>query len=106
MEETIKVIQCLIDNTKQSIIENNELSVESTINREIGYKALETLLQAYKEDERVIEEMIEHIDNHCFYSDDYVNSCDVIEDSCYKNIDCKNCIKQYFRNKVREENNR
>lgn len=44
--------------------------------------------------------MAEWISNRCFYKDDYSNSCEVIQDSCYKETECKECIKEYFTKKV------
>ena len=48
--------------------------------------------------------MINWIGDRCFYSDDYCNSCEIIQDSCYNPIkDCENCIKQYFYKKASGE---
>ena len=44
--------------------------------------------------------MAEWISNRCFYKDDYSISCEVIQDSCYKETECKECIKEYFTKKV------
>ena len=66
-------------------------------------EAIENLLKAYKEDEAVIEEMAK-----------YIGSLDTDEDIC-KEVDvpvnafaeceiaCKDCVKEYFRNKVKGE---
>lgn len=52
--------------------------------------------------EQMIDLMAEWISERCFYKDDYSNSCEIIQDSCNKEDDCKDCIKQYFENKAKE----
>ena len=55
-----------------------------------------------KRDEQ-IDLMAEWISERCFYKDDYSNSCEIIQDSCSKEDDCKHCIKQYFAGLVEKE---
>lgn len=50
--------------------------------------------------EQMIDLMAEWISERCFYKDDYSNSCEIIQDSCSKEDDCKHCIKQYFKQKA------
>lgn len=52
--------------------------------------------------EQMIDLITEWISERCFYKDDYSNSCEIIQDSCNKEDDCKDCIKQYFENKAKE----
>ena len=52
--------------------------------------------------EQMIDLITEWISERCFYKDDYSNSCEIIQDSCKKEDDCKDCIKQYFENKAKE----
>lgn len=52
--------------------------------------------------DKIIDLMAKWISNICFYKDDYGNSCEIIQDSCYKDSDCKQCIEQYFENKAEE----
>ncbi len=52
--------------------------------------------------EQMIDLMAEWISERCFYKDDYSNSCEIIQDSCNKEDDCKDCIKQYFENKAKK----
>ena len=53
-----------------------------------------------EEKDKQIDLMAEWISERCFYIDEYINSCEVIQDSCYKEKNCKDCLKQYFANKV------
>ena len=53
----------------------------------------------------MIDLMAQWISDRCLYVDDYINSCDVIQDSCYEwqcGKDCRQCIKQYFEKKAEE----
>lgn len=101
MGETIKVLEEFIKyyevkiSTGKYIEENLTMVVD-----EFDIKAIETLLQAYKEDERVIKEMNNWInDNTDPFTGCYLNG------KCIdRNIPCKDCIERCFRNKVREEN--
>ena len=55
--------------------------------------------------DKIINLVAEWISERCFYKDDYSNSCEIIQDSCYKDENCKDCIKQYFERKVRDVKN-
>lgn len=66
--------------------------------------AMEELLNELEKKDKIIDVMAEWIGDRCFYSDDYGNSCEIIQDSCYDPVkDCKNCIKQYFEKEVKNE---
>lgn len=63
-------------------------------------EAMLTLLQAYKEQEQVIEGMIEE-----YEFNDRINIKEYCDENIRKDIcaqDCRNCVKQYFINKVKE----
>lgn len=63
-----------------------------------------TKLQKEKEEkDKQIDLMAEWISERCFYKDDYSNSCEIMQDSCSKEDDCKHCIKQYFERKAENE---
>ena len=63
-----------------------------------------TKLQKEKEEkDKQIDLMAEWISERCFYKDDYSNSCEIMQDSCSKEDDCKHCIKQYFERKAEDE---
>ena len=65
-----------------------------------------TKLQKEKEEkDKQIDLMAEWISERCFYKDDYSNSCEIMQDSCSKEDDCKHCIKQYFERKVEDVKN-
>lgn len=53
--------------------------------------------------DKQIDLMAEWISERCFYKDDYSNSCEIIQDSCSKEDDCKHCIKQYFERNCKNE---
>lgn len=72
--------------------------------------AIDTVLSLIKEQQEEIEKkdkqidlMAEWISERCFYKDDYSNSCEIMQDSCSKEDDCKHCIKQYFERKAEDE---
>ena len=46
--------------------------------------------------DKMIDLMAEWISERCLYIDNYGNSCEIIQDSCNKRNNCKDCIKQYF----------
>ena len=56
-----------------------------------------------KKKDKIIDLMSEWISERCFYKDDYSNSCEIIQDSCSKEDNCKDCIKQYFERKAEKE---
>lgn len=73
-------------------------------------KSINTVLSLIKEQQEEIEKkdkqidlMAEWISERCFYKDDYSNSCEIMQDSCSKEDDCKHCIKQYFERKAEDE---
>lgn len=53
--------------------------------------------------DKQIDLMAEWISERCFYKDDYSNSCEIIQDSCSKEDNCKHCIKQYFERNCKNE---
>lgn len=64
-------------------------------------EAIEKLLQAYKQDEKNIEEMAEHISTKNYADDICEFRYDVkgrFHKHCYKG-ECKQCIIDYFRKK-------
>lgn len=46
--------------------------------------------------DKMLDLMAEWISERCLYIDNYGNSCEIIQDSCNKRNNCKDCIKQYF----------
>ncbi|MFQ8987447.1 MAG: hypothetical protein ACLR6T_01975 [Intestinibacter sp.] len=60
-------------------------------------------LEENKKKDKQIDLMAEWISERCFYKDDYSNSCEIMQDSCSKEDDCKHCIKQYFERKAEDE---
>lgn len=105
MEEDIKILEEFIDGFR-AMSNNGELvggfCDGSTYIRKNTFQAIENLLSRLKTAERMNDVLAEHISERCHYIDDYSNSCDVIEDSCYENKDCKECIKEWARKKVEE----
>ena len=56
-----------------------------------------------REKDKMIDLMAEWISERCLYIDDYANSCEIIQDSCNKRNNCKDCIKQYFEKQEKEK---
>lgn len=103
MEEDIKILEHLKNDFIRLINKKDEYVIEKD-KREKEVKAIENIINKNKELEKMVELMAEWISNNCFYSDAYSNSCEIIQDSCYKNLDCKKCIIGYFKKKASEEN--
>ncbi len=98
MEEDIKILEEKKD--KFFII-----LYEFFLRREVKpfEEALERLLQEYKEDEAVIDEMAKFMNNRSWkehqIKDEDCNCCKVE----YSSDKCTECIKEYFRKKVKDE---
>ena len=52
--------------------------------------------------EQVIDLMAEWIEKHTKYYDEDGCYCEIEKEICEKDIECKDCIKQYFKNKAKE----
>lgn len=73
---------------------NNDYSIDN-----VDKEAIETILSMLEEKDKIIEQMTY-----------YIMNLDIDEDICQKvncdtnsgELDCKDCIKQYFENKVKE----
>ena len=113
--ETLKTMKENID--KKYLKTRNSVAIETILNILENQKAeiedLKLKIQTQKEllkmktreiekKDNIIDLMAEWISNICFYKDDYGNSCEIIQDSCYEDSDCKQCIKQYFEKKEDE----
>lgn len=70
---------------------------------EIVLNLVQTQQKEIEKKDKIIDEMTNWIDDRCYYSDNYGNSCEIIQDSCYNNDNCNVCIKEYFINKVEKE---
>lgn len=55
--------------------------------------------------DKMIDFMAEWIDNHTKYYDEDGCYCEVEKEICKKDIECEDCIKQYFERKVENESN-
>lgn len=53
--------------------------------------------------DKMIDLMEEWIDNHTKYYDEDGCYCEVEKEICKKDIECKDCIKQYFEKLVKEK---
>lgn len=58
IEEAIKIVKSLIENTKESLISNTKLSQNRKTNRIIAYKATEYLLSEYTRQKQINEELM------------------------------------------------
>ena len=90
-------------NEKDKII-NEQLKEDVKLQAELNAENNRCMILANNDKfkEQMIDLMAEWISERCFYKDDYSNSCEIIQDSCNKEDDCKDCIKQYFKNKAKE----
>lgn len=79
------------------------LDIERGVARPRTYEIIQALKNTIKCQAKQINLMAEWISERCFYKDDYSNSCEIIQDSCSKEDDCKHCIKQYFERNCKNE---
>ena len=84
-----------IENAKFLIRDLKAMSYNETFINSISNVLSE--LETWK---KIAEKLAEHISERCLYIDDYSNNCDVIEDSCYEDKDCKQCIIDRARKEV------
>ena len=98
----LKNVLEVVENQERKIIKQQEeiKNLQKEVNEE--NKRCMILANNDKFKEQMIDLMTEWISERCFYKDDYSNSCEIIQDSCSKEDDCKDCIKQYFANKAKE----
>ena len=66
--------------------------------------AIGTVLTLLENKDKIIDLMAEWIEKHTKYYDEDGCYCEVEKDICNKNIECDNCIKQYFERKVENGN--
>ena len=92
------------ENKKKDKIINEQLKENVKLQAELNTENNRCMILANNDKfkEQIIGLMVEWISERCFYKDDYSNSCEIIQDSCSKEDDCKDCIKQYFENKAKE----
>ncbi len=92
------------ENKKKDKIINEQLKENVKLQAELNTENNRCMILANNDKfkEQIIDLMVEWISERCFYKDDYSNSCEIIQDSCSKEDDCKDCIKQYFERKVKE----
>ena len=62
----------------------------------VKLKQYDDFKEENKKKDKMIDLMAEWISERCLYIDNYGNSCEIIQDSCNKRNNCKDCIKQYF----------
>ena len=101
-KNTIHKISDAIE-TALSLIKEQEKKIEN-LQKEVNEENKRCMILANNDKfkEQMIDLMTEWISERCFYKDDYSNSCEIIQDSCSKEDDCKDCIKQYFERKVED----
>lgn len=92
------------ENKKKDKIINEQLKENVKLQAELNTENNRCMILANNDKfkEQIIDLMVEWISERCFYKDDYSNSCEIIQDSCSKEDNCKDCIKQYFERKVKE----
>lgn len=91
MEEEIKELQKLINRCE-------ECWLKECINCEINWtqvQAIKKIVSAYKEDQRVIDDMAEYMLNEKYVSKICENISEI--ECINRNEDCHTCIAKYFR---------
>lgn len=88
--------------TVLSIIKEQKEEIEKYEKIYKEYDCYRWVKELDKKDKQ-IDLMAEWISERCFYKDDYSNSCEIIQDSCSKEDNCKHCIKQYFERNCKNE---
>ena len=103
-----------IDNLSEIVkLSKEELQKENeNITAILDYKdlkSLDTVLSLIKEhqeelkkQDRQIDLMAEWIEKHTKYYDEDGCYCEVEKEICKYDIECKDCIKQYFERKVKD----
>lgn len=94
----IKFLKCYVADD-EGVFEVSKADLKLVLNINDG------LGKELKKQDKMIDKMVHWISDRCLYVDDYSNSCDVIQDSCYEwqcGKDCRQCIKQYFEKKAEE----
>ena len=79
----------------------NKDFIEITVD---GEKKIFVSEEKLKEKDKIIDLMAEWIEKHTKYYDEDGCYCEIEKDICNKNIECDDCIKQYFERKVENEN--
>ena len=100
-----QAIAILIDMLKEKDeLINKQLKEDIRLQKELNEENKRCMILANNDKfkEQMIDLMAEWISERCFYKDDYSNSCEIMQDSCSKEDDCKDCIKQYFERKAKE----
>lgn len=109
MEEDIKIIKNLISylqekisNGEDKIFYNELMWDEKTID---CINALEDIVQAYKEDEAVIDLMAKEINGKTLTKEQW---CKLLNrtSNCEYDDTCLKCLKEHFRKKVQDERNK
>ena len=94
MEEDLKNIEEFL--SKRTLDEIDKFLFDKYI------KSMEKVLKAYKQDEKMIDDMAEYVSTKNYEDDICEFRLDVkgrFHKHCYKG-ECKDCIKEYFRKKV------
>lgn len=102
LEKKDKIIEKLKNNNKDLLrkLRNRVKEVNKLTKYSLYKKEFATLNIQLQEKDKIIHLMAEWISDKCFYSDNCGNSCELIQDSCYKDTDCRECIIKYFEKLV------
>ena len=96
MEEDIKILEKYI----KDFHKRNKYCI--AFREDLLKTAIEHLLQAHKENEAVIEKMVEHIASSAIVDDMVCMYKDCDREECDNNI-ARECTEQYFRKKVQDD---
>lgn len=81
------------------------VEIENKINILLAVQAIETVLSELEKKEAIINEMAEYIDKITFVDEKEDYGCDfqLLTNVMCNHNNCKECIKEYFTNKVERE---
>lgn len=96
LQESIKNILKSLKSYREDYNHRCQLAID----RAEEVEKLNSELEIYK---KIAEKLAEYISRRCHYVDAYSNSCDVIEDSCFEDKDCKQCIIDWARKEVEKD---
>ena len=103
VNNAIETVLNLLENQKAEI-EEKDKSLKLHTKLEYQYKNdYLNVIEDLEKKDKIIDLMAEWIEKHTKYYDEDGCYCEVEKDICNKNIECDNCIKQYFEYKVEED---
>lgn len=88
--------------TVLSLIKEQQQEIEGLKNKEVLIKRYFKKCDLIKQKNKQIDLMAEWIEKHTKYYDEDGCYCEVEKEICEKDIECIDCIKQYFETKAKK----